>query len=128
MEIKKYKKENEKSLIELIKREGSSWNYYISKKNLEKYKKSLLNSITYIAYEKDILCGYSRSLNDNGFCIYICDLLIDKEYRGNKIGKKLIEEICIDYPSYEIYVMSDIDNFYIKKGYIKQGSVFKISK
>lgn len=126
MHIKKYEKEDEKFLIELIKKEG--WECYTSKNSLEKYKKALLESITYVAYEQNILCGYSRSLDDHGFYIYICDLLVDKTYRNNVIGQKLMEKLCIDYPKHDVYVMSDEDEFYLKKGYVKEGSIFKLNK
>jgi ribosomal protein S18 acetylase RimI-like enzyme len=127
MEIRKYNKKDEKSLITLLKREG--WDCYTSKQTLEKYKAALLNSISYVAYEDNVLCGYSRSLDDYGFYIYICDLLVDKDYRGKKIGQKLMEQLHTDYPEHNIYVMSgeDENEFYLKKGYIKEGIIFKIN-
>lgn len=119
MHLKRYEKEDEKLLINLLKKEGLDC--YISSNKIEKYKKALLESITYVAYEENILCGFSRSLDDYGFYIYICDLLVDKDYRNNKIGQKLIEQLCIDYPKHDIYVMSDEDElFYLKKGYIRE--------
>ncbi|MBZ9571232.1 GNAT family N-acetyltransferase [Methanobrevibacter sp. TMH8] len=126
MHLKKYERKDEESLISLLKKEG--WDCYTSTNTIEKYKKALLESITYVAYEENTLCGYSRSLDDYGFYIYICDLLVDRDYRNNKIGQKLMEQLCIDYPEHDIYVMSDEDKFYLKKGYIREGSIFKLNR
>lgn len=59
----------------------------------EKYKSALENSVTYVAYEEGILCGFSRSVNDNGIYVYVCDLLVSSEFRGRDIGRMLMERI-----------------------------------
>lgn len=38
-----------------------------------------------------MLCGYSRSLDDFGEYIYVCDFLVMPAYRGKGIGRKLME-------------------------------------
>jgi ribosomal protein S18 acetylase RimI-like enzyme len=126
MEIRKYTKEDEAAIMKLIEAEGQGWEYYLTTEVSEKYKSALVNSITYVAYEGETLCGYSRSINDGGFYIYICDLLVDVRFRGQKIGQKLIEQVCLDYPGQTIIVMSNSDGFYIKKGYHREGSIFRV--
>ncbi len=93
-----------------------------------KYKAALQNSITYVAYENDEICGYSRSLDDCGFYIYVCDLLVRKKYRGREIGRKLMECIYKDFPDRIVYVMSDADGYYVKLGYRREVSVFEVTK
>jgi len=128
MEIRKYKKEDENKVMEIIKQEGKEWECYSKSNVQDKYKKALKNSITYVAYVGDELCGYSRSLNDNGFFVYVCDLLVTPKFRGGNIGRELMECIYKDYPDKIVYVMSDIDEYYKKQGYRKECSVFEVLK
>lgn len=88
IEIRKYdhSKEYDK-LLEIIKSEGEEWKDYFN----PKYQVVLKKSITYVAYIDNVLCGYSRSVNDFGLYIWIIDLLVDEKYRGNSIGRKLME-------------------------------------
>ncbi len=95
MEIRLYRKtEDEEKLMKMIEDEGEDWSEYTSSAGAVKYKAALKNSITYVAYEGDLLCGYSRSIDDCGFYIYVCDLLVMPGHRGKSIGRKLMECIC----------------------------------
>jgi ribosomal protein S18 acetylase RimI-like enzyme len=129
MEIRKFQKElDEEKLMLLIKNEGQDWSCYWADEFSAKYKAALHNSITYVAYEGSVLCGYSRSIDDCGFYIYVCDLLVKPEYRGKNIGKKLMECIYKDYPDRIVYVMSDVDEYYEKQGFRREGSIFEVIK
>lgn len=123
IEVRKYdhSKEYDK-LLEIIKSEGEEWKDYFN----PKYQVVLKKSITYVAYIDNVLCGYSRSINDFGLYIWVIDLLVDEKYRGNYIGKKLMECLLTDFPNQDIFVMSDVDKYYNKLGYKKEGSIFKI--
>ena len=94
----------------------------------EKYKIALEKSITYVAFQSNNLCGFSRSLDDCGLYIYVCDLLVISKYRGKGIGKKLMECIYHDYPDSTVYVMSDINEYYKKINYKNEGSIFEVPK
>ena len=123
IEIRKYNDQKDYSdLIEIITAEGEEWKDYFN----PKYQISLEQSITYVAYVDDELCGYSRSINDFGFYVWVIDLLVDKKHRGNSIGKKLIECLRIDYPNQEIFVLSDVDKYYEHLGLKKEGSIFNL--
>jgi GNAT superfamily N-acetyltransferase len=127
MEIRKYNKvKDEDKLMKIIEEQG--WVCYSASNVSEKYRAALENSITYVAYDGDVLCGYSRSLDDCGFYVYVCDLLVTKEYRGKAIGQKLMECIYDDYPDYIVYVMSGVDEYYKKLQYKKEGSIFEVTK
>lgn len=123
IEIRKYdhSKEYDK-LLEIIKSEGEEWKDYFN----PKYQIVLKKSVTYVAYIDNILCGYSRSVNDFGLYIWVIDLLVDEKYRGNSIGQKLMECLLVDFPNQDVFVMSDVDEYYNKLGYKKEGSIFKI--
>ena len=64
IKIKKYHPaEDYEKLIAVIKSEGEEWEDYLK----VEYQESLEQSITYVAYVGEALCGYSRSMNDFGF-------------------------------------------------------------
>lgn len=128
IEIRKYNPSLDfEKLMQVIESEGGEWDYH-SGSNRENYKKSLAESITYVAYAGDVLCGYARSINDTGFYVYVLDLLVDKAYRGNAIGKRLMECLIDAYPNQKVYVMSDVDAYYTKLGYKREGSIFQVKK
>ncbi|MGM0395910.1 MAG: GNAT family N-acetyltransferase [Bacillota bacterium] len=129
MEIRKYQKElDEENLMEIIRAEGEEWACYWGDAVNRRYRLALENSITYVAYDDGEICGYSRSINDNGFYIYVCDLLVKKPCRGKGIGRMLMESIYGDYPLMTSYVMSDVDGYYNTLGYKREGSVFEVSR
>ena len=123
IEIRAYDRlKDQDELLEIIKSEGEEWKGYFD----PKYQEALEHSITYVAYSEKKLCGYSRSINDHGLYIWVIDLLVDKGYRGNSIGKKLMECLLTNYPDQDVFVMSDVDGYYQKLGYKKEGSIFKV--
>ncbi|MEQ9265828.1 MAG: GNAT family N-acetyltransferase [Balneolaceae bacterium] len=110
------------NLMKLVQSEGEEWKDYLN----PIYRKVLKNSITYVALIGEELCGYSRSLSDSGLFIWVIDLLVNKNRRGLSIGKRLMECILIDFPDIDVFVMSDVDPYYDKLGYEKEGSIFKV--
>lgn len=122
--IKRYKIEYECQLFALIEREGKGWKDYWLGVGREKYKKALSSSITYLIFENDELCGFARCRNDDGFGIYVYDLLVDKNYRGEEYGRMLMEQACLEFPNDTVYVMSDIDPYYEKLGYEAEGTIY----
>lgn len=125
MIIRKYNKQlDESSLMKMIEDEDG-WDY-ANPDWSEKYKAALEKSITYVAIVGDTLCGYSRSLDDCGFYVYVCDLLVKPDFRGQHLGKQLMECIYADYPNHVVYVMSDVDDYYSKVGYNRVGSVYEV--
>lgn len=126
MEIRKYTKEDEDFLFKLLEEEGDEWIDYHGFSGRKRYTILLETNITYIALDNNIICGYIRGKEDNGFGVYIYDLLVRKLYRGGQIGKALIEQFQHDFPEQSIYIMSDVDIYYEKLGYRRIGSVFQI--
>jgi len=122
MEIKLYSKSDEAKLFDLLREED--WSDYCH--NSDGYKKALIGSLTYVAYDDDVLCGYIRCRDDDGFGIYVYDLLVKKSYRGHCYGRMLLDRVCADHPNDTVYVMSDVDGYYKKQGYQRAGSVFCI--
>jgi len=127
MKIREYSKAEETLLFDLLMDEGADWNDYHGSAGRSKYIKALESSITYIAYDENIVCGFVRCREDDGFGVYIYDLLVRKSYRGRKIGKSLIERVRHDFPDQPVYVMSGVDKYYEKLGYRKIGSIFEVN-
>lgn len=126
MEIRKYNESKDFEKMVLLFESEEDWNCYSGKDSIGRYKEALRKSISYVAYSDDKLAGYSRSIDDFGFYIYVCDLLVNKDFRGNSIGKQLMECLLKDFPNQEVYVMSDVDLYYKKLGYEIEGSIFKV--
>lgn len=122
-EIIKYNKTFEDELMSLIKKEGDDWAIYWTEPNASKYRESLSTSITYLALADGKVCGYSRSLKDALF-IYVCDLLVSKSFRGNGLGKKLMDCLTEEYPELPVYIMSGNDEYYKKINCKKEGSIY----
>lgn len=128
MEIRRYNSDrDEQKLMQLIQNEGEDWSCYWADAFAAQYRKALRRSITFVAYAGDELCGYSRSINDCDFYIYICDLLVRPDYRGCNIGRKLMDCVIQHYPEQITYVMSDVDDYYVKQGFHREGSVFEVT-
>lgn len=126
--IKQYSIENEEELFALIEKEGDDWKEYWDEEGRIKYKKAIKDSIIYLIYEHNMLCGFLRCKDDAGFGIYVYDLLVDQNFRGKSYGKLLMEQVCEDFPNDTIYVMSDIDDYYKKLGCKKAGTIFIVTK
>ncbi len=126
MEIRQYSKADETLLFNLLIDEGDDWSDYHESVGRSKYIKALESSITYIAYDENLVCGYVRCREDDGFGVYIYDLLVRKTHRGKQIGKTLMERVFKDFPNQPIYVMSDVDPYYEKLGYRREGSIFEV--
>jgi predicted GNAT family N-acyltransferase len=126
MTIKKYSSEDEFNLITLIKSEGEDWSDYTSELGRSSYIRAIETSIVYVIYESNEIIAFIRCKEDNGFGIYVYDLLVRQDKRGNKLGQLLIEKVKNDYPEQSIYIMSDVDEYYIKCGYKKIGSIFEV--
>lgn len=126
--IRRYTEEDVQELFALIEREGEDWIDYWSHPNRAKYTAALRSSIVYLLYANGALCGYLRARDDDGYGVYVYDLLVDRFHRGKSYGRLLMEQVCCDFPDDDIYVMSGVDGYYDKLGYKKEGSIFRVER
>ncbi|MFV0393125.1 MAG: GNAT family N-acetyltransferase [Coprobacillaceae bacterium] len=124
--IRRYETKDEKLLFTLLENEGEEWQDYWKGNNKLKYKKALSTCINYLLFNNDELCGYVRCRDDDGYGIYVLDLLVDKRQRGKEYGRFLMEQVCIDFPNDIVYVTSGVDPYYEKLGYEKEGTIYQI--
>lgn len=62
--------------------------------DLNRLKKMIDNANLLItAWDGDKLVGVARGLTDQGFCCYLSDLAVDKEYQHKGIGHDLVSEV-----------------------------------
>jgi len=125
VEIRKYTKQDEQQLFDLMEREGEEWIDCWRAPGKAKYIKALEVDTTYVVICDGKLCGFVRCVGS--FTIYIDDLLVDKAYRGREFGRHLMETVCRAHSGKEVYVMSDVDEYYSKLGYEKAGTLFAVS-
>jgi predicted N-acetyltransferase YhbS len=52
------------------------------------------------------LIGVARSMTDFGYCTYLSDLAVDREYQRKGIGKRLIEETKKQTPQATLILLS----------------------
>lgn len=126
MQIRKYCRITDETRLMKMIRDEEGWDYG-NETLAERYKSALETSVTYVACLDGEICGYSRSLDDFGEYIYVCDLLVAPACRGKEIGRKLMECLYKDYPNQVVYVMSDVDAYYEKLDYKRIGSIFEVT-
>lgn len=78
------------AIHELNAREG--WNNLVQKK--EDAKEAWLHSnAAFVAVVEGQVIGYVRGLTDQHITLFICELLIQEEYRGLGIGNELLQYV-----------------------------------
>lgn len=125
MEIRRYTPADDPQLFNMIREEGDDWSeYYETKYN--QYQAALAGSIVFVVAEDSRICGYIRARDDNGFGVYIYDLLVAKPYRGQSLGRQLMTCVRAACPEDTVYVMSDVDGYYLTQGFRRIGSIFEV--
>lgn len=66
------------------------WAHHRSKDTIEM---SIKNSICFGVYHHQKMVGFARVVTDYATMYWLCDVIIDPEYRGRGLGKKLIKFI-----------------------------------
>lgn len=126
--IRKYTKRKESEFFRFLEAQGSDWACYHDPLHKDAYALNLEKSITYLLIEDEEIIGYIRAIEDYGFYIYICDLLVTPSKRGLGYGKLLMQHVQSLYPKLDTFVMSDVDPYYIKQGFHREGSIFLLPK
>ena len=69
--------------------------YWADKRPIDKIEKSVRNSSCYGIYleNADKLVGFARVISDYATVYYLCDVIIDTEYRQKGLGTALISYI-----------------------------------
>ncbi len=60
---------------------------------METVERAMENSLCFGIYNNDKQVGYARMVTDKATFAYLADVFIDENYRGNGLGKWLIETV-----------------------------------
>ena len=96
--------------------------YWADKRPLEQVRISMENSRCYGVRleENQKLVGFARVISDFATTYYVCDVIVDAEYRGKGLGEALVS--CVEnLPEYRglrgILITRDAHALYEKFGY-----------
>lgn len=89
-----FKISDDKSLLSIDKICGLlAKSYWASNRSRETIELSIKNSLCYGVYYQDVQVGFARVVTDFSTMYWLCDVYIDEEYRGNGLGKLLVQNI-----------------------------------
>jgi predicted N-acetyltransferase YhbS len=117
IKIRQYQESDISKIQELNRNEG--WNNLVEKNEDTKEAWQNSNVSFVVEAEGDGVVGYIRGLTDTRITLYICELLIDKKYRGGGIGKMLLQYVHRLYPKtrIELLASSTSHTYYEGHGY-----------
>ena len=96
--------------------------YWADKRSMETIEKSVSNSSCYGIYadDQEKLIGFARVISDFATSYYLCDVIIDSEYRNRGLGTALVSHI-VTSPEYVklrgFLITRDAHDLYKKFGF-----------
>ena len=96
--------------------------YWANKRSAEQIERSMRNSSCYGLYldENEKLAGFARVISDYATTYYLCDVVIDPEYRHQGLGKALVSYI-VSRPEFSglrgLLLTKDAHSLYEKFGF-----------
>ena len=96
--------------------------YWADKRSMETIEKAVSNSSCYGVYadDQEKLIGFARVFSDYATAYYLCDVIIDPEYRHRGLGKALVSHIVTspDYVKLRGFLITrDAHDLYRKFGF-----------
>lgn len=67
--------------------------YWANRRSADRIEKSIDNSVCFGIYKGSAQVGFARVVTDDATMYWLCDVFIDEDYRGQGLGKKLVEAI-----------------------------------
>lgn len=111
-----------KSITELI--QGSYW---AEKRSQKTILKSINHSICFGVFKEEEQVGFARVVSDLSTMYWLCDVIINPDYTGQGLGKKLVECIVTDDKFKDlmgILATRDAHGLYEKYGFQKDNGRF----
>ena len=96
--------------------------YWADKRSMETIGKSVSNSSCYGIYadDQEKLIGFARVISDYATTYYLCDVIIDPEYRRRGLGTALVSHV-VTSPEYTklrgFLITRDAHDLYRKFGF-----------
>jgi len=86
-----------------------------------------LSSITLFVYDKEEIIGFGRAISDGRYYAILADIVVDPNYQGKGIGRRLVNELNAELTGYHFVTLSaapGADKFYQQLGWKKQKTAF----
>lgn len=104
--------------------------YWATARSHEIIIKSIENSFCFGVYHNEKQIAFARMITDYATYAYLCDVIVDEEYRGQGIGKELVGFI-IEHPELKdvksLWLQtSDAHTLYEKYGYERVNDTSKL--
>lgn len=98
----------------------SNRSYWAKSRTKEQIEKSIMNSLCFGVYDGGRQIGFARVVTDYSVMYWLCDVFVDEEYRGQGIGKLLVECV-VSHPDIKelngILATRDAQGLYQKYGF-----------
>ena len=124
--IRRYEPADEPAFFAMLEAAGDDWQEYFGPAGRASYARAMRTSVAYLLVVDGELGGYARCREDDGFGVYVHDLLVLPAYRGRHLGRALMERVRAEFADQTVYVMSDVDPYYEKLGYGRAGAIFVV--
>lgn len=67
--------------------------YWVKGRSKEQIIKSIQSSLCFTVFYEKKLVGFARVITDYSTVFYLCDVIIDTDYRGNGLGKLMMDKV-----------------------------------
>lgn len=100
-----------------------SQSYWAKNRPIEVIEKSVEQSLCFAIFdvEKDVMVAFARVITDYATMYYLCDVIVDEKYRGNGLGKMLVDWITNKEDKlkgqYGVLLTSDAQGLYSQFGF-----------
>ena len=100
-----------------------SQSYWAKDRTIEVIEKSIEQSLCFAIFdvETDTMAAFARVITDYATMYYLCDVIVDEKYRGNGLGKRLVDWITYKEDKlkgqYGVLLTSDAQGLYSQFGF-----------
>ena len=70
-----------------------SGSYWAKKRTKDTIQRSIEHSLCFGIYYDNVQIGFARCVTDYATVYYLCDVIVDENYRGQGLGKALVQYI-----------------------------------
>ncbi len=122
--VVRYGTAHEQALLALLGAEPD-WDTFTSEPALQRFRRALAESDTWVCVDNAAPCGYVRAIVD-AFGVYVSELYLSPAHRGRGYGRAMLARIRAQHPDANVYVLSDEDAYYDRLGCRRIGSVYAL--
>ncbi|WP_415901734.1 GNAT family N-acetyltransferase [Neptuniibacter sp. QD29_5] len=94
--------------------------YWANQRSIDDIKTSIDNSVCFSLFKGEAQIGFARVVTDFASVAYLADVIIDKQYRGQGLGKWLTETMVNDprwKDKFKFLVTDDAHGLYTRLGF-----------